>query len=85
MTAEQLQRAGLPDLSMYPAVMSKQQVARLFGRSVRWIELQLAKGVFPIPRLARSTRVEFSKADVYRFFEQKTFTPPEAVSVGAHD
>ncbi len=80
MTPEQLLRAGLPDLSMYPAVMSKRQVAILFGKSVRWLEVQLAKGVFPIPRLARSTRVEFSKADVYRFFEQRTFAPPVAAS-----
>jgi predicted DNA-binding transcriptional regulator AlpA len=67
--------APRPDLSAYPAVLTKRHVAQLFGRSVRWVDLHLAAGTFPIPRLARMATPAWSKADVLHFFEARTFAP----------
>lgn len=68
---------AVPDLSAYPPVMNKRQVAAVFGKSVRWVELHLAAGTFPIPRLLRMPTPAWSKARVQQFFEQETFAPME--------
>lgn len=67
-----------PDLSKYPLVMTKQHLAEVFGRSVRWVEKHLAAGTFPIPRLAQyKAAPAWSKGRVVQFFEQETFEPME--------
>jgi hypothetical protein len=73
MTPDQARSADIPDLSGYPAEMKKKHLAELLGCSVRAIELRLKAGTFPIPRLARALRPRFSKADVQRYFQSKTF------------
>lgn len=75
---------GRPDLSRYPLVMTKRQVAEeVFGKSVRWLEQLLASGEFPIPHLKHLKPIAFSKARVAQFFEQDTFEPPTSGGVEA--
>lgn len=75
---------GRPDLSRYPLVMTKRQVAEeVFGRSVRWLEQLVAAGQFPIPHLKHLKPIGFNKARVAQFFEQETFEPPTSGGVEA--
>src|SRR3990167_7955080 len=76
MTPQQATRKGLPDLSGYPPAMTKAQVASLFGRSVRWLDLQIAAGTFPIPRLTYMPVPHWSKSRVLAFFEAETTDRP---------
>lgn len=65
------------DFSQYPDVMRKAHLAVIFGRSERWIELQVRAGTFPIPRLARVRTPAWSKARVQQFFTAETYAPVE--------
>ena len=63
------------DLAGYPLVLTKAHMARIFGRSVRWVDQHVAAGTFPIPRLTRMSSAAWRKADVQQFFTQRTFAP----------
>lgn len=63
------------DLAKFPIVMSKHHMAEIFGKSVRWVEKQVADGTFPIPRLVQSAKPAWSKGRVIEFFERETSAP----------
>lgn len=63
------------DLSQYGALMSKRDVAKELGYSVRWVEIELARGTFPIPRLTRMKKPKFLKVDVQAFLDARTHEP----------
>lgn len=63
------------DLSQYGALMSKRDVAKEIGCSVRTVEVQLARGTFPIPHHPKLAKVKFLKVDVQAFLDQRTHDP----------
>ena len=66
-------RRDAADFAKYPLTLYRQDLAEIFGRSVRWVEQQVAAGTFPIPRLDWRTELAWRKSDVLAFFEQRTF------------
>jgi hypothetical protein len=77
-TASATRPRVIPDFSCYANVMTKRDMAAVFGRSVRWVELHVARGTFPIPRLTWMRDAPgWNKARVQRFFEDETFEPLE--------
>lgn len=63
------------DLSGYPEVLKRSHLAKLMGCSISSIEAQLARGTFPIPRLALSKTPRWSKARVKQFLLTETSAP----------
>lgn len=66
---------ALPDLSAYPDVLTRRHLAKILGCSVRSIELQVAAGTFPIPRMRHLPTLGWSKARVLQLFGDETFDP----------
>lgn len=63
-----------PDLSKYPLRMKPKHMAEVWGVSVSAIQQRVKAGTFPIPHLTRAgKRLEWYRADVAAYFNDKTF------------
>lgn len=56
-----------------PVTLTKADLAQVMRCSVRWIEQQLKRGTFPIPRIKQAPGVLFAREDVNRWREEITF------------
>lgn len=58
-----------------PVALNKDEVGALMERSGRWVEDQVAKGVFPIPRVKGAPGLLFSRKSVEEFLARVTLAP----------